>query len=307
MATSTAALEALEHTHQLLRKDRLQPQILGMESLVALTDPASSGLDTAMYASLAVLGAPVTAGLASDLTDFMTEIHQVWIVQVLLNRHLPGDANPSNTVNTAAAAAVTGNTSVSADPTTARTLLSAGGDGGNVNKVVSSPQQQLSSSISNISSISSTLGDEHHGGMMRSLALRAFTNALTLLDRQQPKILQNVLQVQSLHLVGAPVLQALQDDVRGANRPPGVTVGTRLASQHEAALAVRCLRLLGVHSPAAKRKLLSQEEESSSYLSSSALLPNLKKAKLVGAANHDVLATEADAAHVALTEDARSC
>jgi hypothetical protein len=62
-----------------------------------------------------------------------------------------------------------------------------------------------------------------------------------------------------------------------------------------------------VHSPAAKRKLLSQEEESSSYLSSSALLPNLKKAKLVGAANHDVLATEADAAHVALTEDARSC
>jgi hypothetical protein len=317
---SNAALEALEHALHLLRKDRLQPQILGMESLVALTDPETSGIDTAMYAALAILGAPVTEGLRTDAAYFLTEIHQLWIMQVLVERVVPGEATADQataTTATATATPVDVSFSFSSCPTS---LL--GGDShkanndnnnnktntstpnaNNANDTTSSATEMEERTVSH-----GSLGDEHHGGMIRALALRALSNALTILDREQPTILSSVLSVQCPHLTAPPLLRTLVEDMQGAHRPPAVVAGTRLASQHEAVLAIRCLRLLGTHSDKAKQYIVLS---SSSFKDNDDVddgrLALLKKAKEIGSSTHQVLAEEAELAYFMLTEEDRSC
>jgi hypothetical protein len=303
---SNAALEALEHALHLLRKDRLQPQILGMESLVALTDPETSGIDTAMYAALAILGAPVTEGLSADAAYFLTEIHQLWIMQVLVERTVPGEAFGEGAVATATTPANT-SFSFSSCP---NSLL--GGDSNKAhNKTNNSNPNANDTSATEMDELTvshGSLGDEHHGGMIRALALRALSNALTILDREQPTILSSVLSVQCPHLIATPLLRTLVEDMQGAHRPPAVVAGTRLASQHEAVLAIRCLRLLGTHSDKAKQYIILSSSSSSKDMDDGdGRLALLKKARDIGSSTHQVLAEEAELAYSMLTEDDRSC
>jgi hypothetical protein len=302
---SHAALEALEHALHLLRKDRLQPQILGMESLVALTDPETSGIDTAMYAALAILGAPVTEGLSPDSAYFLTEIHQLWIMQVLVERVVPGEA-------AAEAAMTTATPDVSFSFSSCPTSLLGTGDSNKANNKTnnSNPDANESSAteMDELTVSHGSLGDEHHGGMIRALALRALSNALTVLDRHQPKILSSVLSVQCPHLTATPLLRTLLEDMQGAHRPPAVVAGTRLASQHEAVLAIRCLRLLGTHSDKAKQYIVMSSSSSKDNDDvDDGRLALLRKAKEIGSSTHQVLAEEAELAYSILTEDDRSC
>lgn len=265
---SSVALESLERAWQLLRKDRLGPQQLAMESLVSLTDPESSGIDTAMHCGLAVLGAPITGGCGEE--GFLNELHQGWVVKLLQDRVLPGEV--------------------------------AGGSGGG-----SCTQSSLLTKCGALddegegldAKTSSTFaagGDERHGGIMRALCLRAFTNSIGLLSEEQPTLLKSILDVQSRHLVSRQFIAALLEDLAGATRPPAVVQGTRLASAHEAALAIRCLGLLGEFSEVAKKQIINDS-----------VLGSLEKARATGRSTHNVLSEEADRTYTRLTEDVRSC
>ena len=267
---SSLALESLERACQLLRKDRLGPQQLAMESLVSLTDPESSGIDTAMHCSLAVLGAPITGGCGEEI--FLNELHQDWIVKLLQDRVLPNEVSDTD-----------GNGGICDRQGGG---LKCGTDGNNDNNVTAWT----------MAAGGGAGGDEHHGGIMRALCLRAFTNSLGLVAQEQPTLLKSILSVQSRHLVSRAFISALLEDLAGAIRPPAVVQGTCLASAHEAALAIRCLGILGEHSDFAKAQILNES-----------VLESLEKARSTGRSTHDVLAEEADRTYTKLTEDVRSC
>jgi len=266
---SSSALEGLEHARSLLRKDRLGPQSLGMEALVALTDAETSGIDTAMYTALAITGAPITAGMDEDVAC-LSEIHEKWILGLLITRRLPSEPEPDVTT-------VTANSFSFA----CTTVCDDGED--RLEEVVATSRMRAAA------------GDEHHGGSMRAMALRAFSNALMLMAEKQPKILHSVLTVQAPQLISQRLLDALMEDVKGAGRPPAVVAGTRLASQHESALAIRCLRILVGHSVEAKRRLKTDDS-----------IETLEKAQHVGKSTHKILEDEATKCLAILTEDARS-
>jgi len=267
--TTTTAVESLERVIRLLRKDRLGPQQLAMESLVSLTDPESSGKDTAMHCSLAVLGAPILSSGeegASGEQVMLNELHQDWIVKVLQDGILPSEGSEDDS----GACRQGGGLLAKCTPEgeTAEAMGSAWAAG----------------------------GDEQHGGIMRALCLRVFTNALAMVAQGQPNLLRSILEVQCQHLVSQDFVSALVEDLAGAIRPPAVVQETRLASAHEAALAIRCLGLLGEYSETAKKQILQDS-----------VLDALEKARAVGRSTHDVLAEEADRAYARLTEDVRSC
>jgi hypothetical protein len=95
------------------------------------------------------------------------------------------------------------------------------------------------------------------------------------------------------------MLSSLVDDLAGANRPPGVVTGTRLASVHESVLSVICIRILAEHSDAAM-EYLSKEE-------SVAVLEALEKARSAGKASHERLAQESEKTYLLLSQDIRTC
>merc|ERR1711862_777920 len=135
--------------------------------------------------------------------------------------------------------------------------------------------------------------EENHCGVLRSLALRVFVNALEVVSKKQSDMLRSVLQGECSHLVSKRFLSALVDDLAGAIRPPAVVEGTRLSSVHEAALSIRCLGILGEHSDVAHKFLLSDMA-----------LESLEKARAACRSTHDVLAAEAEHTYSRLTEDA---
>jgi hypothetical protein len=265
---STTAQTALEQVLQMLRKDRLEAQSLGMERLVTLTDVHASGVETAIHSALVVLGSPIVAG--GDLV--LNEIHEKWIVRLLTDRLLPDEhheqanTDPVNSFSRSCATSLFGEN---------MTALRDRQD-------IPTPQGSMS--------------DEHHGGSLRAMALRALVNSLSVLQDQQPKILESVLTVQSPHLVGPRFIRALVDDLQGASRPPAVVSGTRLASPHEAVLATRAIGILAVHNDTAK-----------GYIVVPKTLAALEKARKVGLSLHQILAEEAKKTHDILTEDFRSC
>jgi len=138
--------------------------------------------------------------------------------------------------------------------------------------------------------------EEQHAGHFRALALTALANAFDLLARYQPSILKSILHIQSPQLRSKTVLHALTEDLQGVHRPPSVVQGTRLASVHEAVLALRCLRRLVEHSTQAR-----------SGLQNSSTLSLLDGAKQIGKATHLVLFDVASQVQQFLTEEERSC
>ena len=138
--------------------------------------------------------------------------------------------------------------------------------------------------------------EPYHGGVLRTLALRAFANSLFLLGRDDSELLRSILSEQSPQLVSESFLAALVEDLDGAFRPPVVAARTRLASPHEAALAAMCLRILAEHSESATRILVSEQ-----------VLDALDRAQQVGRASHFMLAQESGRALSFLSRDVPSC
>ena len=182
-----------------------------------------------------------------------------------------------------------------------------------------------------------------HEAKLRSLALRVFCNALENLSKtkelhdilypnnnntnntisakrkgQQSNNIPSTSTTTTTRWIRPTFLLSLVQDLQGAGRPPSVSeTGYKLASVHEAALAVRSLRLLsGYHSADAGKidENNADDEHNSSpqsrvrdFLRSEAVLERLEYARSCGRATHAVLQYEAEYIYNRLTEDVRSC
>lgn len=265
MARTLHLPHALEQALSLLKKDRIGAQRLGMESLVNLTDCHSSGKDIAIHASMTVVGAPIMLG--DDIQgDGSTaeEIHH-FIVRLLQDRVLPGDLSDDVLNATFDASTNSGN----ADSASRKSELSD-------------------------APIAVVVDDTYHGGLLRSMALRVFTNALTVLSENQSTLLSNILKTSPL--TSREFVQSLAEDLLGASRLPAVVAGTRLASAHESALATRCIGLLAQHSPPVRHMLAANQ--------TSPTLELLKKNQEV---RLDFLVCETKKTYSVLSQDLRTC
>lgn len=265
---STAAIEGIEFAVNLLRKDRLDAQLRGMEQIVALTDIMSSGLDIAFTAAMAVMGIPVGSTSEGDSLSATQSLHRDWIYTLLVYRELPDEiiGGPVDKDDVA-----------EEHKTKALAFLCGFGsehDAGNLNdrQIEMMREERV------------RMGDEYHGGNLRAMALRALTNSLGLLSKYNPKLLYTTLSTQSPHMMSEEVFHALWEDASGASRPPGIVGGTKLASPHEAALAVRCIRLLGQAHPRAKQRLVKEKKQA---------LNQLERIYFIGQATHELMEQEA--------------
>jgi hypothetical protein len=256
--------QALEHVLSCLRKDRIDAQRLGMETLVSLTDCGSSGKDLAVRASLAMLGAPVIDGEASLACDEL----QQFLLRFVQDRLLPGEKK-EDPVETSFESSVF--------------------DDNNESGLGDSSSRQSQESPAII-----VLDDAHHGGVLRSMALRVLTNALTILSEHQTTLLASLLE--SSQWISRQLVQALAEDVVGGSRLPAVVAGTRLASAHEATLATKCLGTLATLAPSVRRLLVKNSD--------SAILDLLNRNQQV---RHDFLVQESKKAYYVLSHEFRSC
>ena len=237
-----SAARALEHAKELVHKDRLDTQVLGMERLVDLTTPSICGKDICMHVSLQLL-----------------EEDPDWLIKrVILDHEVEGGLS-----------------------TFGSTLLDS--------KITHST----------IASAEITSDEGRHASKIRAFGLRVLCNALSNLAETEHlgKILQN--PKENPHpLTEKVLLDSLVEDLKGVNRPPSIVqAGTNtLASVHEAALAVRILRILGEHSDTVQ-----------AILQSDVVLERLEVARTTGRATHIVLQQEAERTYAKLTEDIRSC
>jgi hypothetical protein len=239
---------ALEHARELLKKDRWDTQLLGMECLVNLTSPSICGNEMALPVSLQIL-------------------QSNWLFP-----YIRLDESDLDTMGT------TSTTSFLASCTTS--LLD--------------PHSSSSASLDKERSVN----EGKHESRLRAVALRVLCNALS--NAAQAKLLHQLLNSPNhtcKALMERQVLHSLSQDLQGANRPPSVVnAGYKLASAHEAALAVRCLRLMGEQSPVVQDLLQSET-----------VLERLELARACGRVTHIVLQQEAERAYTKLTEDVRSC
>ena len=270
---SRKAIKGLEHALGLLRKDRLDAQLRGMEELLGLSDMITSGLEIAFTACLAVVGAPIRApDGATNSDDFVSaaqSLHQNWIYRLLVDRELPdeaGDGPPPPPVDDDAEENRPG-----------LAFLCGFGGEHDVSNVDDRQIEQMREDRVR-------MGDEYHGGKMRYMALRTLANALVLLSTYNPTILYTTLSTHGGAMMSEELFQSLLHDAAGASRPPGVVAGTRLASPHEAAIAIRCIRLLGQAHPRAKQRLIKHKNHA---------LEQLEKCYFIGQAVHEILEYEA--------------
>ena len=153
----------------------------------------------------------------------------------------------------------------------------------------------LEKSSSHATSPTKVEEEARHDGMLRASALRVLCNALSV--AAENKVLGRLLCVPGSQLVSRNLLDVLIQDLKGATRPPSIVMAeSRLSSVHEAALSVRCLRILGEHS-----------EQCEDYLQREHVLERLEMARACGRSTHWVLQDEAELTYSKLTEDVRSC
>jgi hypothetical protein len=228
---NVSAAHALEQARELLYKDRLDTQLLGMERLVHLTCASICGTDICLHVSVQVL-------------------QEEWLLEYVFLEE----------------------------------------------------DEERGDAAQNSPMLESTIGavvtpDEgRHESKMRACALRVLCNALT--NVSQAKLLPRILESDATPpLIQCALLNSLVADLQGANRPPSaIEAGTKLASVHEAALAVRILRLLGEQSSTVK-----------DFWESEHVLERLELARIFGRGTHLVLQQEAERTYAKLTEDVRSC
>lgn len=252
----------LERALSLLKKDRVDVQVIGMESLVNLTDSFSSGVELAILSSMIVLGAPVAGEDVDNEAIAREEIH-LYLIELLQNRALPGDEKLDCFDSSCETAPI------------------------------SSQHEKQRFCKEPLRT-----DDAYHGGLMRSMALRVLSNALSLLWKNRPDTLVNVLK-SSKSLTSRDFIQSLSEDLIGGTRLPAVVSGTRLASAHETTLATRCLKILANASPAVQQLVANPKSEEHPTLD---LL-----AKNYETVRHDTLETESQSAYSALSRDICTC
>lgn len=150
------------------------------------------------------------------------------------------------------------------------------------------------STISSAESTLPMLEDAHHGGVLRSLALRTLANALSVMSKYDGDSLRSILSDESCPFVTEGFLVALAEDLQGASRPPAIVTGTRLASPHEAALAAMCIGILCQHSDVASRILVPPKQDKQPVLDA------LQKAERAGKVSNVMLEREAERAFLTL-------
>lgn len=228
-AEPSAIAAALERVGMLLRKDRWEAQAIGLESLVGLVDPVTSGIGTAVRVARTIVANPA-------------RFHHLWSL-IIDGRSGCGSGGGTRRPE-------------------------RGGKGGDC------------------SDASYDEDEAEHDGWLRSLAMRALANALSALEAHDWH--RGTLNRHPLAAAVPELVPALLEDVAsGPTRPP--TVRGR-ASTHEAAYAVRCLRILGVESPDRAEALRA-----------------LERARTVGQSTHAVLEREARRCYLQFTEQDRSC
>jgi hypothetical protein len=374
-----AAEAALEAARDLIEKDRLECQQLGMERLVSLTTMDISGEETSLYISRRLIqqvdGEDESA--ASWLIDFlmhpeaeqaMEEAAAASSSSAAAGRKSRGagkkGANNSDNAATTNASLIRSFLETSAAVTPSPKLARK-------QSLTSYPSRAMRRSSSEVDDDGMGLrgvatgslsgrnlsSDElRHDSRLRALALRVLCNALYNLSKAQQlqeallpeparaspssrRKSRNTAPSTSHHrnrsceevspLVRPSFLLSLVQDIQGASRPPSVSeTGYRLASVHEAALAIRCLRLLAGASSgdddsdgSGSNGPLDHEEEDGdedgliklpqarvrAFLRSEAILERLELARSCGRATHSVLQQEAERTYNQLTEDVRSC
>ena len=283
----TSMLQALEDALDLVYKDRVGAQRLGLESLVNLTDVHCVGIDGALYTAEAVLGKSEQPQNKKPTTSVRQQKQRLqWMLYgLIVDRLIPVREQRS--------------------PSTKKEP-----DNDAADRSFGSSSCGLSLLRDSTSTTTANPADDDHAGALRSLALRVLTNALTVVVANHHHHQAAVARFSNnsdydswlLHAqwTSAPLIQALTDDLQGASRPPAVVLAhgnSRLASAHEAVLAIRCLGALGALSSTAQECILQNEET----------LSLLERARQVGRSTHERLEQEASRVYDFLTEAERSC
>jgi hypothetical protein len=199
----------LEKVLELLEKDRMDAQKLGMQSLFLLTDLHSSALETAYMCSLCVLGSPMRISSSktprkNDMVNASLErIHEILITTI----HGPED-NINQQFDTKEYASFT---------TSERKRSDLAKD-------------DMSEMVLN------------HQSSLRTSALQILTNALYMIvhhSHKFPLLPKPTCEDMSSYIF----LQKVADDLKGASRPPTTSLGTA----HEATIAARFLHLFALY------------------------------------------------------------
>ncbi|KAL3913933.1 MAG: hypothetical protein SGILL_006298 [Bacillariaceae sp.] len=324
---SMVAEAAFEGARELLQKDRLECQILGMERLVNLTTQDISGQDVCHYVSQRLLQddwlidsflmhPEAEHAMATARSSTMN------LSKLAKNSHNKRERNYTENETTALIRSFL-ESSTAVNPAPRRVPI----EDRNPNVASSSPVEDLSPE------------ERSHEARLRSLALRVLCNCLYTLSETGD--LYNLLvtdkgsneqlscsprlkcgnnnsdeddrSVLTSRLIQPSFLLSLVQDMQGASRPPSVSeIGYQLTSVHEAALAIRCLRLLaGSDCDDAQQKTtappLSHQGIVREFLQNEVVLESLDLARSCGRATHSVLQKEAERTYTQLTEDVRSC
>lgn len=231
------AAGALHKALSLLEKDRYDAQMLGLQLLVMLTDTFSSRLPVAIHCSICVLGGPLLQDGKSKIQVDHSSLQRIhdWIVALLIKREeFAGTSSFSTT---------------SITPSFSTKFMK------------SSMKKSLEdTTAAAAASTAPTEWSMEHYVSLRILALRVLVNALSVWVTQKDMISNHQYyssQKQYTTLRLDPFwtdefLVSFIQDIRGAGRPPF----TYLGSSNEAALSIRFLRLLALHSKVAKLHLI---------------------------------------------------
>lgn len=343
---SAIAEQSLEGALELLQKDRLECQKLGMERLVNLTNKDSVGKEISSYVSRRLLqdqpneGAKFSSPGKWKLMDSLVHPGAEQALERFEDDapHAPDHQDSKNErmvrsfLESSALTAVTPLSKHGRNKSHHHSSFAASlARGASFLKKRSLRKNSADASDLLHSNTGTIMSPEElrHEAKLRSLALRVFCNALENLSKTQElsEILHphttGSLHQQPSRWVNPAFLLSLVQDLQGAGRPPSVSeTGYKLASVHEAALAARCLRLLAGYESddpddedhdekddKAKGGHASsvQQEDVRDFLRSEAVLERLEYARSCGRVTHAMLQYEAELTYNKLTEDDRSC
>jgi len=279
---TSIAEQSLEAALDLLRKDRLECQRLGMERLVNLTNKDSVGEEICRYISRRLLeqlsnNNASEEGIESstnrwNLFDCLIHPGADQALEFATGTESEQKGSGVDTKNTPSSQKTKNNRMVrcflESPSLTAVTPTSKNQTSNEKNHFFPSSLTRVPSFLKKRSLRKIELGDlespNHsndsmsqeeliHEARLRSIALRVFCNALETLSetKELPELLYRTSHKaqpsngQPSHWVKPAFLLSLVQDLRGAGRPQSVSeTSYKLASVHEAALAARCLRFL---------------------------------------------------------------
>ncbi len=221
--STAATFAALEHCLQMLEKDRLDVNLMGIQSLVLLTDQGVSGIENAFIASLSVLrsrkdsksGKSSSRSIGSCSTDSdgqhlhhrsLVRLHEK-VLALLIGKF-----------------------------TCPKRFISLDDD--------SSDDEDISMGAEEASSRDSDVIVAEYNVTIRSYALQALTNALTNVIYHSEDFPLMLPRPTCEEYMTIEFMQKIAEDLAGATRPPMASLG----SAHEATLASRFFHLLAAYS-----------------------------------------------------------